>query len=574
MDPGLDQPYGRKFQSFVADYYSTSQGSTEYLSVLTENMVLKDYKTPLSWPVDENKRCILDNFRINEVGDNLNASEPYVILRYQDNTVAAFNYLTGSLLFIDDSEKRNIDFLEYADMWIKGQKESLNAVNAYHNAADLVGSLVSAPIDDSLIVDYLKDPNLAGGVADNTNNVLDIATDGKNKTPGDNEEAGKGDEGSAADPTEDKKENSSDGKDTGEMSGEASGGGSVGETASIMTGGSGTANGSMAEGGSGTAAGSIVSESESGTAAGSIVSESESGTAAGSIAGEGESGTAAGSIAGESGSGAAAGSIAGESGSGAAAESIAGEGESGTEAGGDSVLTTDGGAVGDESGSEGGSMTGGEENGMETGNGTTVGNGVVSAGGKESGGMQFGYGTAAGDGEKAAGGSGSMAAEPESGAEVSGDGGFGKNTESQSEGTDSDTGKESVEEISGTDTGIEGTADGEGTGEGGGLSLTSDRAYVTMLTAESEGYEVFRASELLGRNGSVVLSENQKLQLLEEKGLLQSSIDLDSLKLSSEENRIGLILVGAAAASMLVLLGILYSKKRKISEMANTENEG
>lgn len=258
--------------------------------------------------------------------------------------------------------------------------------------------------------------------------------------------------------------------------------------------------------------------------------------------------------------------MAGESGSGAAAESIAGEG--------DSVLTTDGGAVGDESGSEGGSMTGGEENGMETGNGTTVGNGVVSAGGKESGGMQFGYGTAAGDGEKAAGGSGSMAAEPESGAEVSGDGGFGKNTESQSEGTDSDTGKESVEEISGTDTGIEGTADGEGTGEGGGLSLTSDRAYVTMLTAESEGYEVFRASELLGRNGSVVLSENQKLQLLEEKGLLQSSIDLDSLKLSSEENRIGLILVGAAAASMLVLLGILYSKKRKISEMANTENEG
>lgn len=167
-----------------------------------------------------------------------------------------------------------------------------------------------------------------------------------------------------------------------------------------------------------------------------------------------------------------------------------------------------------------------------------------------------------------------MAAEPESGAEVSGDGGFGKNTESQSEGTDSDTGKESVEEISGTDTGIEGTADGEGTGEGGGLSLRSDRAYVTMLTAESEGYEVFRASELLGRNGSVVLSENQKLQLLEEKGLLQSSIDLDSLKLSSEENRIGLILVGAAAASMLVLLGILYSKKRKISEMANTENEG
>lgn len=512
MDPGLDQPYGRKFQSFVADYYSTSQGSAEYLSVLTENMVLKDYKTPVNWPVDENRRSILDNFRIAEVGDNLSASKPYVILRYQDNTAAAFNYLTGSLLFIDDSEKRDTDLLEYADMWIRGRKESLNAANAYRNAADLVGSLVSSPIDDSLIVDYLKDPNLAGGTAGNTDNVLDIATDGNNKKPGDNEEAGENGAGSAADSSGDETGIRTDGKDEGQTSGGAAAG-MTGTTADGAVAGGSAAAGS----GSGNAAG----EAEAG---GSEVTGSGSETADGSAAGEAEGEAAVG----ETESGTAGSGTVGEAGSGMADGSAAGEAESGAEAGI---------AVG-----ETGIGTAGSRAVGEAGSGTAPG----SIAGKTAGKTEVGEGSVAAE-EKAGeipGEDGSMSA-------------VGGNGTAALDGMDAETG-DSTETA--------GTADGAGSGEGADLSLTSDRAYVTMLTAESEGYEVFRASELLGRTGTVVLSENQKLKLLEEKGLLQSSIDLESLKLSSEENRTGLILVGAAAMAMLLLLGILYYKKRKMSE--------
>ena len=85
-----------------------------------------------------------------------------------------------------------------------------------------------------------------------------------------------------------------------------------------------------------------------------------------------------------------------------------------------------------------------------------------------------------------------------------------------------------------------------------------------MITARSEGYEVFRASELLAAKGSAMLSENQKLKILEANGVTHSSIDLESLKLTAEENRTGLIMVGAAAILILTLVGVLYWKKRKL----------
>ena len=78
---------------------------------------------------------------------------------------------------------------------------------------------------------------------------------------------------------------------------------------------------------------------------------------------------------------------------------------------------------------------------------------------------------------------------------------------------------------------------------------------------------MFRASELLSKKGTVILSENQKIKLLEANGLLQNTVDLESMKLTSEENRTGLLLVGAAALTMLLLLGLLYYKKRKMNRI-------
>ena len=86
-----------------------------------------------------------------------------------------------------------------------------------------------------------------------------------------------------------------------------------------------------------------------------------------------------------------------------------------------------------------------------------------------------------------------------------------------------------------------------------------------MLTAQSEGYEVFRASELLRGSGTAILSENQKLKLLQENGLAQHTVDLESMKLTNEETRNGLLLVGTATTAMLLLLGLLYYKKRRMN---------
>ena len=97
---------------------------------------------------------------------------------------------------------------------------------------------------------------------------------------------------------------------------------------------------------------------------------------------------------------------------------------------------------------------------------------------------------------------------------------------------------------------------------------TSDKAYVTMLTADAGGYEVFRATELLGTQGRAAMSENQKIQILEANGFMQNAIDLDAMKLTGEENKTGLALVGMASAAMLLLLGLLYYKRRKMNRMA------
>ena len=88
-----------------------------------------------------------------------------------------------------------------------------------------------------------------------------------------------------------------------------------------------------------------------------------------------------------------------------------------------------------------------------------------------------------------------------------------------------------------------------------------------MLTADSGGYEVYRAKDLLTKGGESLMSENKKVELMEENGIRQNSINLEDMKVTAELNKTGLILVGAAAACMAVLLVILYEKKRRMSKM-------
>ena len=56
------------------------------------------------------------------------------------------------------------------------------------------------------------------------------------------------------------------------------------------------------------------------------------------------------------------------------------------------------------------------------------------------------------------------------------------------------------------------------------------------------------------------------MEIMEENGIRQHAINLEAMKVSAETNRTGLALVGAAAACMVILLGVLYDKKKRMSK--------
>lgn len=469
MDPELDQPYGQKFWNFVADYYSTSKGSAEYLSVLNENYVLEDHKTALNWPVEEGSgKKVLRNYQIREVGDNLNADKSYVIIRYYDNTAAAFDYLTGSLLFVDDSEKKQLDFMEYANMWLLGRKESLNSANAYLGAKGLVEKLSENPVDDDLVAAYVENQTTKGGKADADEERTDLAIDGTNGVGGSSMLSG---------------------VDNGNLSLGANAPAKRSETAESIQNAGSSAIGNTTGNGSGNKAQDNVPANEitSGMAEGDgtgIIFDTIVDIATGNTPENAENGTAGNGI-----------------------------GKGDLEAAGDGAGA-------------------GACEGTGTGLGTETG---TEAGLKE------GTGTGAAKIEKKPAGTGGNAI-----------------TEGMADG-------EEIGVKSGSDKNDGSLEKTDGAEAGAMPDPTSDRAYVTMLTAEAGGYEVFRAAELLSKRGSVVMSENQKLKLLEANGLLQNAGELESMRLTSEENRTGLALVGTASVAMLLLLGLLYYKKRKMS---------
>lgn len=661
MAPQLDQPYGQGFQSFLADYYSTSQGSTEYLSIVTENRVLEDRKAAIRWPKDENQKDILDNFQILEIGDNLYADEPYVIIRYCDNTTAAFNYLTGTLLFKDDSEKEALGFADYASLWASGKKVALKTMNAYNSAAGLVDSLSKNPIDDNQVIGFIKKTDAPENTADSNGNKLDVAIDGDNKVGGSNSTGGTStsggsggsDQGTETDGT--LTENDTKGPESG-----ADGGSQNGESGKPSDGDEGAAgeNGEKADAdktGTGTGQGSDADKTGNENDRDEDADEAgtdPNGTGQSDGTGNGQAADAEKTGGGEKQSGGKNDSdgVTGEN-TGAGAEN-ADDGsvqEPGHETGEDK---SENGQDADKAGaeSEGGKAEDGqdaEKAGAESGRGKAGDGQDVNGAGAESGSGKAGDGQTAdgaeaesgsgkaGDGQNAAEGGktengqtadgagaesedgktgdGQNAAgaksESESGKTGDGQNADGQTADSQnqaagskadrndraesSDRADRAEGSGAVGSREGGTARVDGSAlisklesgdvgagevntAGSATGEGAGTepgeakavlpSLTSDRAYVTMLTADAGGYEVFRAEDLLTKGGESLISENRKMEIMEENGIRQNAINLEAMKVSAETNRTGLALVGAAAACMVILLGVLYDKKKRMSK--------
>lgn len=104
--------YNGRPDQVVVDSVSGSSGTTQYLSVLEQDRSIEDYYTDIQWP-DE-----LPNSNIVEISSTLDTSDTVLMVRYSDRMVAAFNYVTGKLLFRDESEKTELEFGEYVEGWL------------------------------------------------------------------------------------------------------------------------------------------------------------------------------------------------------------------------------------------------------------------------------------------------------------------------------------------------------------------------------------------------------------------------------------------------------------------------
>ena len=632
VDPELDQVYGQGFQNFIADYYSTSQGSAEYLSIVSENNVLEDSKTAIRWPVDQNNKAILSNFQIMEIGDSLYAKEPLAVIRYCDNTTAAFNYLTGTLYFKDDSEKESLGFTEFAGLWASGKKNALKTAKAYSSAADLVGSLVKDPIDDSIVIGFIKKNDAAGGNGTPEGSKTDLAIDGTNKTEGGNAVGGTNTAGGAgADKTGDSTSGegqtggssaSDDGNtsDSGNKSDDSQSGassdsslegaettGKADKTDKAQSGGNQSGNNQSGSQSDGNQSGNNQSDGNQSRASSdsSLEGAETTGKADKAQTGDSQSGSSQsdGSQSGSSQSGnnqsdgnqsgaASDSSLEGAETAGKADKAQTGDSQSGSNQSGSnqSGASSDSSLEGAETaGKADKAQTGDSQSGSnQTENSQSGGNqsGSSQSGNNQSDGSQSGSeqsGTVsdsslegaktAGKADKAQSGSTSIKSDSlisnlESGELGSGNvnaagagNGTGHGSGSQAAyGTGAGNGKPS-EGAAGE------TSDRQSAEAKSEPSLKSDLAYVTMLTADSGGYEVYRAKDLLTKGGESLMSENKKVELMEENGIRQNSINLEDMKVTAELNKTGLILVGAAAACMAVLLVILYEKKRRMSKM-------
>ena len=137
---------GAGLHDLVADIYENGQSKYQYLSYLTADGSVKDLNDRLHWPKE------LSNNGLGEIAGNITGTEPILLVRYEDNTVAAFQYLTGTLIAKDSGEQKKLNFIRYANIWLADLKSSFRKADntAYLAAVKMADGLLEEPIDTEL----------------------------------------------------------------------------------------------------------------------------------------------------------------------------------------------------------------------------------------------------------------------------------------------------------------------------------------------------------------------------------------------------------------------------------------
>ncbi len=524
IDPELENSWGLYCDNFIVDYYTTSKDNAQYLSVLTDGQVLEDLMTPLQWPQDEKGEEILQNYQIQEVADTIYANQSVAILRYYDNRVAAFNYLTGTLIFTDDSEQRNLDFGEYADLWLKGIKASLKTGDAFENSENLVSGLIKNPIKNDLLPEYSKGTDVMEKDGDDEQEGTILESPEQGVSDG----AAKPTEGKGAvtnasghpTSTEDGLWTATEGAHPSDKSEKPVTDENV--LISDKEGSSGTEEDmNQAIQGGLASAGEGVLDEEASSADRSEQTETDIGEDV-LLTEEGD-------------------------------QPMAAE---------NAVLLKEGGQISDDE-----SAVLPEENSLlSDANGQLLGSpkdshltdAILMDGTEElmteerfseDGVYQEASEVEFADADTVAEDNILYTEDSE-------------NRKDAAKDSETDNTESMIAEANENHAIEEKEAKGQEAGSG--ILENSDKAYVTMVTLDSAGYEVYRAEELLTVDSHRLMSENEKLRILEANGIIHPFVNLEEMKLTAKEKQTGILLIVATTGGVLILLFILYRKKKKI----------
>ena len=186
--------YNGRPDQVVVDSVSGSSGTAQYLSVLEKDRSIEDYYTDIRWPKE------LANSNIVEISSTLDTGDTVLMVRYKDRTVAAFNYVTGALLFRDDSEKTELGFGEYVEGWLTDTWDSLTGdVNADYVQVEEIWQQAG----DEHSAGFLPPGGQAVQNGESADSGIFLTGDGENLEAGDgtfDEDARTGENGSAEGP--------------------------------------------------------------------------------------------------------------------------------------------------------------------------------------------------------------------------------------------------------------------------------------------------------------------------------------------------------------------------------------
>ncbi len=110
LDPQLPIVY----DSVIVDF----AGDKEYLTVLGTDGKIVDLKEHICLPQD------FKNSGIAQISNNLRSMAPYVLVRYKNGSVVAFNYLTGETLSVE-MVKSDLSLFEYAKDFVQTKMDSV-----------------------------------------------------------------------------------------------------------------------------------------------------------------------------------------------------------------------------------------------------------------------------------------------------------------------------------------------------------------------------------------------------------------------------------------------------------------